>query len=87
MTQIYHNLGFQAQRHYFLRKLLKIAENSDNNIDHLLATFCLQTLDRCDWEGKRCQTVNGLLADYMNILASKFNFTWETYLQGPILKI
>ena len=37
------------------------------------------TLGNCDAQGKNCQTVEGLLADYMNILANMFNFTWETY--------
>jgi len=39
------------------------------------------TLGNCDVEGKNCQTVEGLLADYMNILANMFNFTWETWCQ------
>ena len=32
-----------------------------------------------DPQGRNCKTVEGLLADYMDILAGQFNFTWETH--------
>ena len=37
-------------------------------------------LGSCDEQGRNCKTVSGFLADYMNILAGKYNFTWESHL-------
>jgi hypothetical protein len=33
MKKIDHNVGFWEKRHFFRRKLAKIAENCDHNID------------------------------------------------------
>jgi hypothetical protein len=33
MQKLDHNIGFWEKRQFFLRKLLKIAENCDHNID------------------------------------------------------
>jgi hypothetical protein len=33
MQNFYHNIGFLEKRHFFRRKLSKIAENCDHNID------------------------------------------------------
>jgi hypothetical protein len=42
----YHNIGFQEERHFVCRKLVKIAKNCDHNIDPELLIINLKKLGR-----------------------------------------
>jgi hypothetical protein len=76
MQNFDHNIGFWEKRQFFRRKLAKIAENCDHNIDPWLAfgqlPFIKSTKPGADIDNRMFVTIFGKIANFYSagLLAS-----------------